>query len=139
MNNDGQIRLTYDGLQDLDLVHLISGLDEDGPPLSNEGAVQTAITGYTEWVTHSPPRVTLGWDWQMLAAPNQVELLRVGEPRSNLMLQNGAGGDMGHEKSSMLLETFIDAFDWQSETLSSVSTRYAADADATQNSAACQR
>lgn len=127
MNNDGQIRLSFNALQQLDLVHLISGLDEDGPPQPGMAAMQTVITGYTEWVTHAAPRVTLGWDWQMLAAASQVALQRVGEPRSNLMLQNDAGTDLGHEKSSLLLETFIDAFDWQTEALSCVNTRYTAD------------
>jgi hypothetical protein len=126
VRNDGLIRLTWVALHDLVLVHLISGLDEDTGQHADEDNVATVITGYTEWITMDNPAVTLGWDWQMLAAASQVALRRVGEPRSNLMVVNSAGKDLGHEKSSVLLETMIDEFAWQDTTLSWINDRYRA-------------
>lgn len=116
MKNDGLIRLTYEDLYALDLQHLIAGLDEDMPPHVSEGAVLTRITGYTEWVTRDPPRVTLGWDWIMHSAADALQ--RIGEPRSNLMLRTRNGHDLGHATSSTLLESFIDSdMSWQAQAL----------------------
>jgi hypothetical protein len=122
--NDGLIRLLPDALDSLDLVHLISGLDEDAPA-SASAAVATTISGYTEWITHSAPAVTLGWDWQMLGASSRVLLRRVGEPRSNLMIVDDEGDDLGHERSSAVLEQWIDIFRWQDSALSCLDQRYA--------------
>lgn len=126
MKNDGLIRLRQAGLQDLDLKHLISGLDEDMAEQPSEGAVCTDITGYTEWVTHDPPCVTLGWDWIMHSS-SDAQLLRVGEPRSNLMLKADDDLDLGHAKSSDLLEQFIDnSLQWQAETLAYLNAQFKA-------------
>jgi hypothetical protein len=126
VQNDGLIRLSHGALHKLMLVHLISGLDEDTRAHRHRDTVATVITGYTEWITMDNPAVTLGWDWQMLAAASRVALRRVGEPRSNLMVVSSAGTDLGHEKSSVLLETMIDEFAWQDQTLSWINDRYRA-------------
>lgn len=123
---DGQIRMSIEDVNKLELIHLISGLDDDGPAMPASSAMLTTITGYTEWVTEGTPVVTLGWDWQMLAQ-QQVKLCRVGSPRSNLMLQDALLRDLGHEKSELLLEVFIDGFDWQAKALKYIECCYAVD------------
>lgn len=123
MLNDGTVRLTFHALRDSQVVHLISGLDEDCPPGGGD-AVLSAITGYTEWVSQEQPALTLGWDWQMQAA-SRVGLRRISAPRSNVRLLNAAGAELGHEQADTLLQDFIDGIDWQAEALLYIVARYA--------------
>ncbi len=123
MPNDGTVCLTLLALRGSQVVHLISGLDEDCPPGGGDTALD-AITGYTEWVSHSEPALTLGWDWQMQAA-SRVGLRRISEPRSNVRLLNAAGAELGHAQSCTLLQDFIDGIDWQTQALLYIVARYA--------------
>ena len=123
MSDTGYVYLTYSQLQEVNLVHLISGMDEDGPDQLDE-AIATAITGYTEWISEGKVTITVGWDWQMRPDQQGVRLYRVSEPSSNLMLRNADGVDLGHKKTAVLLETFIDEFNWQSEALKYINIRY---------------
>lgn len=109
---DGYVRVSFQGMDDLCLQHLISGFDEDMPADNAMAAVVTAITGYTEWVTMTTPAVTLGWDWQ-LETKGIIHLVRVSEPRSNIMLLDSASNDLGYAKTSALLEVYIDRVNWQ--------------------------
>lgn len=121
--HDGLIRIGCECLHDLHLEHIISGVDDNQPAHYGEGAVCIDITGYTEWVAGNPASVTLGWDW-VLHRSSDLVLERVGEPRSNLMLQ-AADSDLGHAKSSALLEEFIDhCAVWQDETMSYLNTHF---------------
>lgn len=112
---DGYIRLSFARLQTITLVHLISGLDENIPKIAHCGAMPTEITGYTEWATNVAPTITIGWDWQMDADCNRILLRRISEPRSNILLQDAAGMDVGPEKTIIMLEAFIDGIDWSQE------------------------
>ncbi|KAF3996241.1 DUF4902 domain-containing protein [Glaciimonas immobilis] len=114
ISSDGYIRLLFEELQNITLVHLISGLDQDMPSPILGGAVTTTITGYTEWVTATSPGITLGWDWQLAVVFKSIHLHRISEPRSNVMMHNSDRVDMGPIKTTTLLENFIDNFDWQS-------------------------
>jgi hypothetical protein len=120
------IYLTVDELCAGALVHLISGVDQDAPAGAGDGAVATAITGYTEWISASRPVVTLGWDWQMHAIGNAVRLERIGPPSSNLMLQSPARRNLGHARTAELLNAYLDGFNWQATTLGHIGRRYGA-------------
>lgn len=124
MTDNGYVRLTYAAAQKICLVHLISGLDEDRPDSAASGAMPTAITGYTEWISEGSPVLTVGWDWQMLSGVQGIQLHRASEPRSNVMFQTATLADAGQHHTSVLLETLIDGFDWQSQTLQHINTRY---------------
>jgi hypothetical protein len=63
MVDTGYIYLTVDEFCAGALVHLISGIDQECHLAGGAGAVATAITGYTEWVSADAPLVTIGWDW----------------------------------------------------------------------------
>ncbi len=119
----GYVRLSLADMRDIRLVHLISGLDEDTPQLAANGAVSTAITGYTEWITEGTPVLTVGWDWQMLAGADGIRLRRASEPRSNVMMVDSAN-DAGPLRTAAMLEDLIDAFDWQGKTLQHINIRY---------------
>jgi hypothetical protein len=123
MSDTGYIRLSITELHGISLVHLVSGMDEDGDG-AQTGAVPTAITGYTEWVSTDSPAITLGWDWQMLSEQRCILLKRVSSPSSNVMLQNANRTDLGHIHTALLLEHFIDGIAWQSKALEFINVRY---------------
>lgn len=112
LSNDGYIRMTLLQLQGIPLQHLLSGLDED---------CSATIAGYTEWLSEGQPAITLGWDWCMVG---HAKLQRVDEPRSNLMLVDEAGCDLGYDATLVLLGKFVDGMEWQKTTLSALEERY---------------
>lgn len=117
MVDNSYIYLTVEELRAGALVHLMSGVDEETDVPAGNGAVATAITGYTEWIGTGQPVLTLGWDWQMRACGDVVRLQRIGPPSSNLMLQSPARHDLGHALTVQLLNAYVDEFDWQAATL----------------------
>lgn len=123
VSDNGYVRLSYADLQAVRLIHWISGLDEAPATTISRGAILTVITGYTEWVGDSV--ITIGWDWRMDAAHNSVLLHRSGKPRSNVMIRDAQGADVGPVKTIALLEAFIDALEWQCEVRKSIDIRYA--------------
>lgn len=124
ISDDGYIRLSVSELQGVPLVHLVSGLDNDAPAAGFSGAVPTNISGYTEWVSTRQPAVTLGWDWQLKCTPTGVRLQQTGKPRSNLMLRNASGTDVGHRKTALRLEAFIAAMSWGEAVRRHIADRY---------------
>lgn len=123
LSADGHVRLTLATLLDLRLIHLISGLDDENLPAPRQGATLSTISGYTEWVTQTKPVVTIGWDWSLDTLRGQ-ELVREGEPRSNVMLLDCHGRDLGAEKTSLLLEAAVDSFQWQDVVQHTINERY---------------
>lgn len=115
---DGYIRLTCLGVQAIALTHLLSDFDSDTPPHNLQGAQATSITGLTEWVSAGKPTLSMGWDWQMDADGNQVVLKRISDPRSNIMLIDVAGVDLGPEATGAWLGILADALRWQDAALS---------------------
>ncbi|HEU4842779.1 MAG TPA: DUF4902 domain-containing protein [Burkholderiaceae bacterium] len=124
MSETGYVYLSLAELENVVIVHLVSGVDEDAPEDCPDGAVPTSITGYTEWVSEGSRIITIGWDWQMQAEREGVHLRRVGKPSSNVMLQSPKQGDLGPHATRALLEQFIDGIDWQPETLKYINVRY---------------
>jgi len=127
MLDTGYIYLTVDELCAGALVHLISGVDEECSlpgPSGAVGAIVTAITGYTEWVSGGGRVLTIGWDWQMTGSGTVVALQRISPPSSNLMLQSPARRDLGHARTVELLNAYVDGIDWQHATLGHISARY---------------
>jgi len=113
LSPDGYVRLTLEQFQSIVLRHLWSGLDPEDPASLHEGAIQTRITGYTEWISETVPAITLGWDWQLLELSGCARYLRVGFPKSNIMLIDVLRNDLGAVKTSKTLQAAIDETDWQ--------------------------
>ncbi|MFC0252250.1 DUF4902 domain-containing protein [Massilia consociata] len=124
MFQDGQIRLCIPDLTLVRLVHLISGMDEDTPECIQSGAVASTMTGYTEWVSTDVPTITIGWDWQIQTSNNQLSLKRLGEPRSNVILQDNIGVDLSQQYADRILSEWVDAMEWKNETLQYLNRRY---------------
>lgn len=126
MSEPDYICLTATQLQTVCLVHCISGVDEEPPASITGGAVETTITGYTEWTGDAGSLLSIGWDWQMLASNQCVRLMRVSLPSSNVMLHTAAHAALGAPATSGLLAAFIDGVAWEAETLQQIQRRYAA-------------
>ncbi|MQR00860.1 DUF4902 domain-containing protein [Glaciimonas soli] len=124
VSEDGYVRLSPDELLHISLGHFMSGLDEDMPVSFSRAAVATEITGYTEWLTAGTPAITIGWDWQMVVSGGQIILQRVGEPRSNLMLQDSDRQDVGPVRTVILLEEYIDSLTWQWQVQQYINNSY---------------
>lgn len=121
---DSYIRLSLAELGTLAFVHLVSGLDEDRPACTGESAAPTAITGYTEWLSTDTPALSIGWDWVMDVADGVMRLNRHGEPRSNCMLVDAEGRDLGHSASIAALAGFVDTMRWQADAAAQIAMRY---------------
>ena len=115
ISDDGYIRAGFTEIRNICFLHLMSGVDQEAPDKLSNGAVLTAITGYTEWVSDPVlgPAISIGWDWQMVPAGNHIRLRRISEPRSNVMLHDANRMDLGSTKTIALLELIIDALAWQ--------------------------
>ncbi|MES2407627.1 MAG: DUF4902 domain-containing protein [Pseudomonadota bacterium] len=124
LSEDGYIRLTLETLLATPFVHFLSGLDDEKTISPQEGACYTHISGYTEWLSTTPPTLTLGWDWGLDVSQGQPLYVRLGAPRSNIMLVDTMQHDLGPTKTSVLLETAIDALAWQEEVHHHLVTRY---------------
>lgn len=124
VSEDGYIRLSFHELQRVQLHHLLSGLyeTEANPPF--QGVTQAIIAGYTEWLSDTSPKITIGWDWQMEFVDRRTRLNRVGMLHSNIMLQDAHRKDIGAEKSLLLLELRMDEMDWQSVVMEAIYLRY---------------
>jgi hypothetical protein len=124
---DGYWRLGRPQLQGMRWVHLISGLDaepEGGLP-GGLGAVLADISGYTEWLTSTAPALSLGWDWRLVGAAGGIQYLRVGEPRSNIMVLDPQRQDLGPVASALALALYVDAMPWEQTVARYVHRRYA--------------
>ena len=113
MSPDGYLRLKARELDRIPLQHLISKVDDEAPsPLSCCGA-PTALSGYTEWVCPDEPALSIGWDWELRRGPGASGMVRLGLPRTNILLVSEASHPLQWEVSLEVLAHFVDAMDWQ--------------------------
>jgi hypothetical protein len=125
-SDDGYLRLTLRHLHAVPLVHLISGLDIDPGDEQPEsvGAMLAVIAGYTEWASLTTPAISVAWDWLLHVADREVRYLRMGEPRSNIMLLDPHRRDLGPMQTAVALALLVDELVWQVTVSEYVRTRY---------------
>jgi hypothetical protein len=121
---DGCIRLTYTELQEQELVHQLSGLDECLPVAGEAHTMLTQISGYTEWIGTQQPVLSIGWDWHYDAASPCVAMRQLGEARSNILLLDAGRRDLASADSARLLLVFIDTLAWQAAVAGHIALRY---------------
>lgn len=117
MSSDGFLRLKTQDLGCIPLQHLISNVDDeptDGHPCC--GAA-TTLSGYTEWVSPTEPALSIGWDWEWRVQPGTAHMVRLGLPRTNILVVSEASVPLSWEDSLEVLAGFIDAIDWQRAAL----------------------
>lgn len=122
IDSDGYIRLRPDVLRGIPLVHLASGLDEEEHD-GAAGAAVSAIRGYTEWASASTPAISMGWDWRMETLVRPIRVVREESPRSNIMLVDELGNDIGPDKTASHLETLVETLDWKPIVIAAVGIR----------------
>lgn len=118
LNNDGYVRLTQATLQHVTLIHLWSGVDEDGALPIGRGEAIDAITGLSEWVSTETPAISIGWDWKLEAWQGAPEFIILGVPRTNVMLVDQQHNDLGADQTAALLVATVCGLDWQRELIS---------------------
>lgn len=125
--NDGLLRLCRRDLAGMKLTHLNSGLDDDVDlaPKAPVCGGSASLCGYTEWVSADDPNLTLGWDWHLDDAALTPRVIRLGLPRTNIQVLDGAREPLPWNESLHVLATFIDTFDWNTPAFQAVCQRYA--------------
>lgn len=112
---DGFLRLSLDEILDVRMEHLLSGFVPE-PPETARCGTPTSICGFSEWASCSLPRLSLGWDWRLCWMPGVVGFVRVGLPRSNVMLVDRHGVDYVWQRNLEILGTVVDALPWRNDT-----------------------
>lgn len=119
-------RIYVPQLLDLRLYHLISGLDDDCTEHVRLVCGQSlAISGYTEWLAHHDPLITIGWDWRVTTQASPVTYLRYGLFRTNIVLINKDEKKLGEQATQDFVGQFIDDFDWHTLVAKFIQRRYA--------------
>lgn len=124
LSPDGLIRLTVDQLLSTPLQHLVSGVDTDAQSVLSACGTQTSLSGYTEWVSTRNPTISIGWDWRLQMLAIGARWIRVGLPRSNLMLTQDSGRDTAWHSNLEILGTVVDALAWREVLPQVVAARY---------------
>lgn len=122
IDDDGYIRLPRRALDQIRLVHLVSGLDEE-ERTGAMGAVHSDISGYTEWATTSAPAVSVGWDWHIDTLSRPVSAACRDIPRSNVMLVDEQGRDIGPDHTARCLQRLVEALEWKPVVLDAIGFR----------------
>jgi hypothetical protein len=112
MAPDGYVRLRLENLNTLSFSHLFSQNDSDFLQALRAQTIPASAAGFSEWTSNTNPVISLGWGWfihnqsnRMLLAPDGV--------RSNVMLVDACGYDLGPFKTSSLFCMWLSAFEWQ--------------------------
>lgn len=116
MSPDGYVRLRLANLNLLPLVHLYSENDDEFLQELQAQTVPARAAGFSEWKSVSDPVISLGWSWfihnhseRMMLAPDAV--------RSNVMLIDTFGYDLGPQKTSSLLFSWLGGFEWTKDVM----------------------
>jgi len=122
---DGYLRMTLDDVLALRFTHLISGLDQHVDLPDQFCGTSTTISGYTEWVASNDRTVTVGWDWILETAETGIRCLRVGQPRSNVLIGDLERRPFDWRTSEAVIGSVVDSIPWQESARSALAERYA--------------
>lgn len=108
ISTDGFIRMNENQLMSYPLQHIISTVES-----RHTEASQIFYYGFTEWATPQTPALSTGWDWELIENNGITTVKRVGLPRSNIMIVDVSGMDIGFDINETLLEKKIDTLFWE--------------------------
>ena len=79
-----------------------------------DSAIDARLAGYTEW--HRPASagvayVTIGWDWYLERATGAF-VIAGGDVRSNVMVTDATGADIGMVRTAAALAARLACIDW---------------------------
>ena len=112
LSSDGYIRLRLPHLSALQFVHLASERDSSFLAELQAKTVPARAAGFCEWMSNSMPAVSVGWGWFIHNPSNRLLLAPEGV-RSNVMLTDIYGYDLGPIVTSNLFGTWLTSYDWQ--------------------------
>lgn len=123
---DGYMRCTVPELHALTLIHLHTAIDEDDMDLPDrtQGCLPALVHGYTEWISNAEPTVSLGWDWSLEWSNGHAQCQLLNLPRTNLMMVDAEGRDLGDKKTLKVLQDYIVQFDWSDVVVHATLTHY---------------
>ena len=117
--------MTVSAFENIPLVHLLSGLDENNTDSDQLRTDVCGISGYTEWISSTTPIISIGWDWRLdVTQGGRLRYVLEGLPRSNLMFQDAERRDLGPIRTATVLKAALDTISWQEETIEAISARY---------------
>lgn len=114
LSPDGYIRLPLASLNRLPFVHLYSDSDPDFLDELRAQTVPARSAGFSEWKSDTSPAISVGWGW-FIHSQNERMLLAPDGVRSNVMLIDAHGYDLGPAKTSSLFCTWLASFNWQGD------------------------
>lgn len=117
VSTDGFIRMNEDQLMNYPLQHLISTIESTQIEDS-----QILYCGFTEWATSRTPALSTGWDWEFIEQNGITSLKRIGLPRSNIMIIDVSGTDIGFDITETLIEKKIDTLFWEQFIYAQINT-----------------
>lgn len=117
ISTDGFIRMNENQLMNYPLQHLISTVESTQIEDS-----QILYYGFTEWATSLTPALSTGWDWEFVEQDGIASLKRIGLPRSNIMIVDVSGADIGFEVTETLIEKKIDTLFWEQFIYAQINT-----------------
>ncbi|WP_158598066.1 DUF4902 domain-containing protein [Noviherbaspirillum saxi] len=110
---DGYIRLRLASLNALSFVHLFSECDTGFLRELQAQTIPAIAAGFSEWKTMTDPVISIGWGW-FIHGDSECMLLAPDGVRSNVMLIDAHGYDLGSQRTSTLFGTWLSSFEWQS-------------------------
>ena len=122
---DSYIRLQLPALACESFVHKFSYADESFLEELNDQALGVSDAGFTEWQSEclngNGAVISLGFAW-FRPAGNSPQLFVAEDPvRSNVMLLDAKGYDLGPQATANLLRSWLTQFPWQSEVAKTLS------------------
>jgi hypothetical protein len=117
ISTDGFIRMNENQLMNSPLQHLISTVESTQIEDS-----QILYYGFTEWATSLSPALSTGWDWEFVEQNGIASLKRIGLPRSNIMIVDVSGTDIGFDVTETLIEKKIDTLFWEQFIYAQINT-----------------
>ncbi len=113
LSPDGYIRLSIDDLVALPFSHLGSWSDPGFHCELIEQSIPSRTAGFSECRSDTTPAISLGWGWYVHSQSNCL-LLAPDAVRSNVMLIDKYGYDLGNLVTTGMLNAWFTLFDWQS-------------------------
>jgi len=126
MTHDFYLRIQVEQLPSLRFTHMASDVDlfdeESAAACQREGAsMAQPISGFTEWLSEDQPAHSIGWDWVM-AGPRGGLAIKDHTLRTNIMLVDAKGLDVGRQGTEQALLALVADWDWPAEVLASLQT-----------------
>ena len=109
LTDDGLVLISISELMQVSFRELLMEMDEDcGDSSTNCGRI-CAITGHTEWLSDTTPRLTVGWDWIVEKRDQVPTTWRLGLPRTNICIIGEDSRPMEWNASLESLGKLVDA------------------------------